>query len=111
MRKRTIIAVAAAVLALAVVGIGSAVAGRGGDDDGGKAATAAEKRAVAAALKITGGGTANAVERDSENGATWEVEVTKPGGASVDVRLDSSYGLVVVEGDSESEGGGDSGDS
>jgi uncharacterized membrane protein YkoI len=102
MRKRAIVATAAAALTLAVVGIGSAVAGLG-DDNGGRATTPDEKRAVAAALKVTGGGTANAVERDSENGATWEVEVTKPDGATVDVRLDAQYGLVVVEGDSESE--------
>ena len=53
------------------------------------------------------GGHANSVERDSENGATWEVEVTKPDGNTVDVRLDQNYHLVVVEGDSES--GGDTG--
>ena len=54
--------------------------------------------------EITNGGHANAVERDSENGATWEVEVTKPDGNTVDVRLDQNYQLVVVEGDSESSG-------
>jgi hypothetical protein len=48
------------------------------------------------------GGTANAVERDSENGATWEVEVTKPDGQTVDVRLNQNYELVVIEGDTES---------
>jgi len=58
-------------------------------------------KATAAALKVTGGGTANSVERDSENGAVWEVEVTKPDGNTVDVRLDEGYGLVVVEADSE----------
>lgn len=58
-------------------------------------------RATAAALETTGGGRANSVERDSENGATWEVEVTKPGGSTVDVRLDESLKLVVEEGDSE----------
>jgi uncharacterized membrane protein YkoI len=62
--------------------------------------------ALAAALKVTGGGTANAVERDSENGATWEVEVTKPDGSTVDVRLDENYGKVVVEGDSGSKDSG-----
>ena len=59
------------------------------------------ERATAAALETTGGGRANSVERDSENGATWEVEVTKPGGSTVDVRLDESLKLVVEEGDSE----------
>ena len=54
-------------------------------------------------LEITGGGKANSVERDTENGATWEVEVTKPDGKTVDVRLDENFELVVVEGDSEGE--------
>jgi len=58
-------------------------------------------RATAAALDTTGGGRANSVERDSENGATWEVEVRKPDGSTVDVRLDDSYKLVVEEDDSE----------
>ena len=62
-------------------------------------------RPRSAALDITGGGTANSVERDTENGATWEVEVTKPDGNTVDVRLDEQYQLVVVEGDSEASDG------
>lgn len=49
--------------------------------------------ATAAALRVTGGGTANSVERDGEDGATWEVEVTRPDGTTVDVRLDERYGL------------------
>ena len=102
MRRRTIVAVTSAALALLALGIGSAVASRGGDGgDGGTASTPAARKAVAAALKATGGGTANAVERDSEDGATWEVEVAKPGGGTVDVRLDASYGVVVIESDSE----------
>ena len=48
------------------------------------------------------------VERDSEDGATWEVEVRKPDGSSVDVRLDASYRLVKVEADSEA--GSETGD-
>ena len=103
MRKRLTVVVASAALALLALGIGSAVAAHG-DDSGGKATTPAEKRAVAAALKATGGGTANAVERDGENGATWEVEVRKPDGSTVDVRLDAGYQKVVIEGDSEDGG-------
>ena len=57
--------------------------------------------ATEAALDATGGGTANSVESDNENGATYEVEVTKPDGTTVDVRLDESYQVVVIEGDSE----------
>jgi hypothetical protein len=62
--------------------------------------------ASAAALDATGGGEVNSVERDDENGATWEVEVTKTDGTAVDVRLDESYAVVVIEGDTEDEGGG-----
>jgi hypothetical protein len=54
---------------------------------------------MTAALVATGGGHANSVERDSENGATWEVEVTKPGGGVVDVRLDKNLMVVVIEDD------------
>jgi hypothetical protein len=59
------------------------------------------ERAKEAALALTGGGTANAVERDSEDGATWEVEVARNDGSTVDVRLDENFKLVVIEGDSE----------
>jgi hypothetical protein len=94
-----------AVAAIAVAGAGTAIAvSGGGDDDGEPQATGAgADRARAAALELTRGGTANAVERDSENGATWEVEVTKPDGETVDVRLDERYRLVVIESDSEHE--------
>ncbi len=60
--------------------------------------------ATEAALAATGGGTANSVERDSEDGATWEVEVTRPDGDTVDVRLDESYEVVVIEGDTDAPG-------
>jgi uncharacterized membrane protein YkoI len=102
-RTRKLIVVAAATTALAAAGAGTAIAVSGGDsgDEGDQATGAGADRARAAALAITGGGTANAVERDSENGATWEVEVTQPDGKTVDVRLDERFGLVVVEPDSE----------
>ena len=103
MRRRTIVAVTSAAVAVLGLGIGSAVAARGGDDEGGGATGPAARKAVAAALKATGGGTANAVERDGEDGATWEVEVAKRDGTTVDVRLDESLGLVVVERDGERE--------
>ncbi len=61
----------------------------------------AADRATAAALRITKGGTANAFERDGEKGTTWEVEVTRPDGKTVDVRLDERYRLVAVDDDSE----------
>ncbi len=79
----------------------TAVAGVGGDENvtGPKA-----DAATAAALEATDGGTANSVELDSENGATWEVEVTRNDGTTVDVRLDENYRVVVIEGDAEDGG-------
>ena len=75
----------------------------GGDDDGDGGATGpAADRAKAAALDSIPGGTANAVEQDGEKGATWEVEVRRPDGSIVDVRLDAGYGVVAVDDDSES---------
>jgi uncharacterized membrane protein YkoI len=97
MKRRTLLGGALA-LALAIGGVGVANA-VGGDDDTQATGPGADK-ATAAALALTGG-TANAVERDGEDGATWEVEVAKPDGSTVDVRLDASYGKVVIEDDSE----------
>ena len=101
MRKR--VAVGATVLGVAAVLAAAGVAVAGGGDDGENQVNSRQAQAAtAAALKATHGGTANSVERDSENGATWEVEVTQPDGSTVDVRLDENYALVVIEGDSES---------
>jgi len=36
------------------------------------------------------------VETDSENGATYEVEVTEADGTTVDVRPDETYRVVVL---------------
>jgi hypothetical protein len=99
--KRRYLVVSGAVLALAGGGAGTAAAlGGSGDDEGGAGGPDAQK-ATHAALIITGGGHANAVERDSEKGATWEVEVRKPDGKQVDVRLDENYKLVSVDPDGE----------
>jgi hypothetical protein len=104
-RKSKFVAAGIAAVALAAGGTGSAIALSGGSDsgdDGDVGVTGSSaNRAREAALAITHGGRANSVERDGENGATWEVEVTRPDGATVDVRLDESFKLVVVEGDSE----------
>ena len=100
LRRRHLVAGGAA-LALAAGGVGAAVATGGGDDGDRQATGPGAERARQAALARFPGGRANSVERDSEDGATWEVEVTKRDGSTVDVRLDRGYGLVVVEGDSE----------
>jgi hypothetical protein len=111
MNKR-ILKISVGVLAAGVLALGGAAIARatGAFDDGdaGISGPAAE-RAKAAALAITGGGTANAVERDSEQGATYEVEVTRRDGTTVDVRLDESFKLVVIDGDSEANDSADDG--
>jgi hypothetical protein len=105
MRRRTAIGtgVAAAAAALALGGAGFATGlGTGDGDDGEGTVTGKQAdRAAQAALAATHGGTANAVERDGEDGATWEVEVTRPDGRTVDVRLDERYRVVVIEPDGE----------
>jgi hypothetical protein len=103
--SRKYVIVGGSVLALAAGGAGAAVAiGNGHEGDNGAHGPGANQ-AKAAALKLFPGGHANSVERDSENGATWEVEVGKTDGSTVDVRLDQNYQLVVVEADSEDQGG------
>jgi hypothetical protein len=83
---------------------GAAIAGASGAFGGDSALSGDEaERAKTAALAVTGGGTVNETERDSEDGATYEVEVTRPDGKTVDVRLDSHFELVVVDGDSEEQ--------
>jgi hypothetical protein len=108
MRRKLIVAGAAAAV-LAVGGAGAALAFGGGDDGDQSLSGPAAKQATASALRVTGGGHANSVERDGENGAAYEVEVRKPDGSVVDVRLDANYQLVVVEGDSEQPDSGSDG--
>ena len=104
-RKR--IAGGVGVVAAAALGA-AAIAGAGGVFDDETPLEGSElAKASAAALKATGGGTVNETERDSEQGATFEVEVTKPDGSTVDVRLDASYGVVAIDSDSEQENEGD----
>jgi uncharacterized membrane protein YkoI len=102
--NRNYLAIGASVVAIAATGTGVAMATSGGEDAGEQATGPGVAQARTAALDVTGGGTANSVELDDENGATWEVEVTKPDGETVDVRLDDQYKVVVVEGDSEDAG-------
>jgi hypothetical protein len=100
------IAVGGAVLALSAGGVGVAVAGSEGEEAKEQVSGPAADRAREAALAHHPG-TANAVERDSENGGTWEVEITGTDGRTVDVRLDENYKVLMVEGDGENEGEGE----
>ncbi len=101
MKKRIAVIGVGAAFAVSIA-IGGVAAASGGDDGDASVSGPQADKATAAALEETHGGTANSVERDGENGATWEVEVTQTDGSTVDVRLDENYQLVVIESDSES---------
>jgi hypothetical protein len=90
------------IVAVGVVGslTGGAIAFASNDGEGGASGPQAD-RAVQAALAATGGGTVGGVERDGESGGVWEVEVHRPDGSVVDVRLDGNYQVVVIDGDNE----------
>ena len=105
-RTKKLLAAIGAVAALGAGGAAIAGAVSGGGDERDQGATGpGAAQAREAALAITGGH-ANAVERDGENGATWEVEVRKPDGSTVDVRLGASYERVAIDSDSESHDDG-----
>lgn len=105
-RLAKIFAGVAAVTALALGGAALAGATQGGSDEPEAQLAGPEAdRAEQAALRATGGGTVEGVERDSEKGATYEVEVRKPDGTTVDVRLDGSYKVVAVDSDNEKSDG------
>ena len=102
MRKSVIIGAAGLAVAGAAAAGGVAVAGNGDDGAASHQYTHQQgQHAKKAALDATGGGTVNSVESDTENGATYEVEVKKRNGDTVDVRLDDTYDVVVIEGDSK----------
>ena len=101
MTRRTKLIGAAIAGVLLAGGGGAALAIAGGDDSEGVVTGPAADRAKAAAQAALPGGRVNAVERDSEKGATWEVEVTKADGSTVDVRLDESYNVLLIDDDNE----------
>lgn len=106
MKKRAAVIGGGVAATAVLVGGGVAVAGGGeaGEQGSHDFTQAQADEATDAALKATGGGQVNAVELDNEDGATWEVEVTKTDGTTVDVRLDEGYAVVVIEGDTEDAG-------
>ena len=106
-RKKTIVI---GVSALAVAGLaGGGVAwATAGDDAGERVTGAAADRAAAAALAHVGAGTLEGVERGDDGGSAWEVEITRPDGSTVEVRLDASFGVVGAgadDADAEGDGG------
>ena len=65
------------------------------------------ERAGRAALEAVGGGTVQDVDRDTEGGATWEVEIIKADGTPVDVLLDAAFKVLSIGGEQETGEGGD----
>src|SRR4051794_23218269 len=102
--KRNMLIAGGGAIVLAAGGVG--VANAVGDDGDGQATGSGAKQAEAAALDLVPGGSVNSVERDGEKGATWEVEVRKPDGSTVDVRLGAQYEKVAIDADSEGHDSG-----
>ena len=96
---------AGAVLAGGGVGVAHAVGGNADDD---QATGAAADKAKAAAIEAAGSGRAVSVERESEAGSAWEVEVVRSDGTEVETSLDSAYKSVGVE--REDDGSDDDGE-
>jgi uncharacterized membrane protein YkoI len=103
--------IAAGVVAVVALALGgAAIANATMGDDGAALTGTTLERASAAALKAASGGRVTETEHDSEGGGTYEVEVTKPDGSEVEVRLDGSFNVVSAENDREEQGETESGD-
>ena len=103
-RRRLVIIIAAAAAALALAGVGIAQA-VGGSSEAPVTGPAAEQ-AKAAALKAAGGGTVLEVEQQDGDGAgTFEVEVKRPDGSTVEIHLDGQFQQVGSAADDDSGSG------
>ncbi len=100
--------VAGTVIAVAVLGGGTAYAFSNGDDDDTQRPIPAADREQAeeAALAETGGGTVTETEVDDEE-SKYEVEVTLDDGTQVDVQLDENFNVVSSENDGRDDESGD----
>jgi hypothetical protein len=99
--RRRLIFIVATVAALAILAFGGvAIAGATqGDEDEQPLSGQVAEDAKAAALKEAGGGSVTETERDVEDGRTYQVEVRKADGTTVDVDLDASFKVVAVDSD------------
>ena len=110
MRKRMTL-IAAGVVGLVALALGGAAIANATMGDDGPALTGSTlQRASAAAVQAAGGGRVTETEHESEEGATYEVEVTKLDGSQVEVLLDASFDVVEVEGDKDEPGDSESGE-
>ena len=72
------------------------------------ASTADFERAAQAALSAAGGGTVHDVDRENENGSTWEVELTAADGRYLEIQLDAQFNVLFMGSERDAnEGAGD----
>jgi hypothetical protein len=112
-RTRKLLIAGAAILVLAVGGVGIAQA-VGGDSEERVTGPEAD-RAAKAAVDAIGGGRAVGVEREDDGAVAWEVEVARPDGSEVEVGLTGDLERVGTEteddgGESENEAEEDDGE-
>ena len=98
-RRFKLIAAGVAVLVLATVTAGIAIASGAGVDE--KPLTGSTlDRATEAALAHTGGGTVTETET-GDDGAAYSVEVELPDGSQVEVNLDENFDVIGQESDGD----------
>lgn len=110
MRRRVIVIASGAVAVALLAGGGIAWATGAGDND--RPLTGSDReRAIAAALRHTGGGTVTETEA-GDDGAAYGVEVRLSDGTQVEVSLDERFNVIGQERDDDgrSEEGGADGD-
>lgn len=108
LKNRAKVAIAGGVLALGLVGAGTAMAVSGGD--GGSVSGPDAVHARAAAVAVAPGGQAGPVRAESDGGAAYGVDVTQPDGTRLDVRLDRNFAVLGAQPVGQDTGGGDGGD-
>ncbi len=108
LRKRAKVAIAGGVLALGLVGAGTAMAVSGGDGGGSVSGPDAD-HARAAAVAVAPGGQAGQVRAESGGGAAYGVDVTQSDGTRLDVRLDRNFAVLGSQ-PAGQDAGGDGGD-
>ena len=102
MQKKTkIIAGIAGVIVLVGAGTGIAYAATDGFDGSDRLTASDLDRASEAAIAEIGGGTVTSAERDDDGATGYELELRGDDGIEYDVRLDDSFGVIVVDADDD----------
>jgi hypothetical protein len=105
--RRRLIGIGATLVAAAALAIGGTAWATAGDEADESVTGPGAERARAAALAEVGGGRTVEVERESESGSAWQVEIVQPDGPMLEVLLDDDYRVIAVETESEGDDGTD----